>query len=286
MAEASTEDIAQQLRAQGDLSSLNRATALAASTGVAVPFAQWVKVDYPNSLESVITDWNNDEAAIPFSTILFGGGYDFTDFGSINLIDYDLTPRTSGIFKAVLARDWQVVMTLRTDNENYLTQQIKTSLMPKLQFDDTREKKLIDSGSKPFKEMIRFAMFQEGDYISLDTDAESDQVGQFALQLGGVKYSITPTTENIDDGSTVVLHAVYYYQEGHSVVNPDGTVNTGEDEVIYTDLLTILTRDGINNPPPPPSPTILLDADFFDYLIFGGIGFLVLTVLGLVKRGA
>ena len=293
MAEASTEAIAQQIRTQSNLTSLNQATALAASTKVAVPFAQWVKVNYPDSLESIMKDADEGKVAIPFSTIISGGDFDYTNYGSINLIDQDINTRTSGIFKAVLAKDWQVVMTLRTENEDYLTDNIRTSLMGKLQFDDSPRWDM-DSTSSEFAEAIRFAMYSTGDFISLDLDGESDKVGQFTLKLGGVKYTIE-SPKNMDDEATVVVHSVYYYQSGHSVVNPDGTIQKGDAELNVNNLTIALVcgagyhneydADGIEFCAKD-EIIIDLDASFFDYLIFGGIGFLVLTVLGLVKRGA
>ena len=133
-----------------------------------------------------------------------------------------------------------VQLNLLTSNENYFTSETDTALLDRLDFDDS------PSGVK-WVEEIDFSLFETGDYLSLDIDNESSQVGQFSLVIDGVRYSVDKPAK-MDDEAKVWLRKVFYFDPNAGTVKFSPS---GEDDVIIDDD----ERDGDEIiPDPEPSP--------------------------------
>tara|TARA_R110000824_G_scaffold99927_1_gene237571 strand:+ start:7717 stop:8409 length:693 start_codon:yes stop_codon:yes gene_type:complete len=146
--------------------------------------------------------------------IIGGSNNDYTAFGSL-LLDNSDTYGTSGYFKATLKSGWMVQFNLLTENENYFTQSVDTALLDRLDFDD--------SPSGWWTEELDFSLYQEGDYISIDIDNESSQVGQFSIVIGGVRYTID-SPSNMNNEAKVWLREVWFFNEAAGIVKSSGEV--------------------------------------------------------------
>ncbi|MCH9839119.1 hypothetical protein K0U83_25890, partial [bacterium] len=198
----STNTLASERRASDNRDAQAEAERISIEESRNVKFGQWVEVDYDKSLKTVYQRYKDGETN-PFSNMIIGGSFnEYTSFGSLLMEDSD-TYGTSSYFKAVLKEGWMVQFNLLTSNENYFTSETDTALLDRLDFDDS------PSGVK-WVEEIDFSLFETGDYLSLDIDNESSQVGQFSLVIGGVRYSVDKPS-NMDDEAKVWLRKVFYF---------------------------------------------------------------------------
>lgn len=236
---ASTNELASQRRASDNRDAQAEAERISIEESRDVKFGQWVEVDYDKSLKTVYQRYKDGETN-PFSNMIIGGSFnEYTSFGSLLMEDSD-TYGVSSYFKAVLKEGWMVQFNLLTSNENYFTSETDTALLDRLDFDDS------PSGVK-WVEEIDFSLFETGDYLSLDIDNESSQVGQFSLVIGGVRYSVDKPSK-MDDEAKVWLRKVFYFDPNAGMVKFSPS---GEDDVIIDDD----DRDGDEiTPEPEPSP--------------------------------
>ena len=224
----STNDLASQRRASDDRRSQTEAEALSIEESRNVKFGKWVEVDYDKSLKTVYQRFKDGDSN-PFSNMIIGGSFnEYTTAGSLLMEDSD-TYGTSSYFKAVLGAGWMVQFNLLTSNENYFTSETDTALLDRLDFDDS------PSGAK-WVEEIDFSLFEEGDYLSLDIDNESSQVGQFSLVIGGVKYSVDSPSK-MDDEAKVWLRKVYYFDPDAGLAKFEGETTIEDDEIEGDDTI-------------------------------------------------
>ena len=224
---ASVDDMAEAKRREDNSTSKSNAEAKSLEEQRDVPYGKWVEVSYSKSLKTIYQDYKDDKA-VPFSYMKIGGSYnEYTDYGSLKMEDSD-SFGVSSYFKCVLKDKWMVEMDVLTSNENYITQNLDSALIDRLDFDDSPD-------GFAWVEEIGFTMFEEGDYISIDIDNESSSVGQFSIVLGGVKYSID-SPDKMDDEAKVRVNKVWYYDANWGTVVYEGEDLTGDDEIDNDDL--------------------------------------------------
>ena len=235
----STNELASERRESDNRDAQAEAERISIEESRDVKFGQWVEVDYSKSLKTVYQRYKDGDTN-PFSNMIIGGSFnEYTSAGSLLMEDSD-TYGTSSYFKAVLKEGWMVQFNLLTSNENYFTSETDSALLDRLDFDDS------PSGVK-WVEEIDFSLFEAGDYLSLDIDNESSQVGQFSLVIGGVRYSVDKPAQ-MDDEAKVWLRKVFYFDPNAGTVKYSPS---GEDDVIIDDD----DRDGDDiTPEPEPSP--------------------------------
>lgn len=223
----STNDLALERRESDNTAAQVEAERISLEESRDVRFGQWVEVDYDKSLKTVYQRYKDGETN-PFSNMIIGGSFnEYTDFGSLLMEDSD-SYGTSSYFKAVLKQGWMVQFNLLTSNENYFTSETDTALLDRLDFDDS------PSGFK-WVEEIDFSLFRAGDYLSLDIDNESSQVGQFSLVIDGVRYSVDKPA-NMDDEAKVWLRKVFYFDPNAGIVKFDGETLINDDEIEGDDI--------------------------------------------------
>ena len=216
----STTDTANEIRSADNEAALAEATALSESEQKDVVYGKWVEVDYDKSLKGIYTAYKDGDT-VPFSNMIIGGSNNkYTSFGSL-LMDNSDTYGTSSYFKAVLKEGWMVRFNLLTENENYFDQNIDEALLDRLDF--------YDSPAGSWDEEIDFTLQQQDDFISIDIDNESTDVGQFTLRIGGVKYTVEKPDE-MDNEAKVWVREVWRFDTTYGTVVYDGQNQEGDDE--------------------------------------------------------
>lgn len=232
---ASTNELASERRESDNRNAQAEAERISIEESRDVKFGQWVEVDYSKSLKTVYQRYKDGDTN-PFSNMIIGGSFnEYTSAGSLLMEDSD-TYGTSSYFKAVLKEGWMVQFNLLTSNENYFTSETDSALLDRLDFDDS------PSGVK-WVEEIDFSLFEAGDYLSLDIDNESSQVGQFSLVIGGVRYSVDKPAQ-MDDEAKVWLRKVFYFDPNAGVAKFEGETTIDDDEIEGDEI----------TPEPEPSP--------------------------------
>jgi len=247
---------------------------------------------------------------------------DWDGTGMLQLNDNDTIGKSAAMYFKV-NDNWRMKVAIATMNGGYFTSNIKqsfrdsdmatvqevgllseSSIAVAMGFPDT----FWDTMLNP--ESVMAVSMTGGDYISVDIDEEFDGVFRFRLKVNGTFRNVDDP-DNMDDDTYFALLELEHFEElgmgdndidnSDSVLDPfdsedlifdgdgdgedDGDYGGGSVPLVCGEGRHIeMNADGEQYCVDDIIPTE--DANFFDYLIFGGVGFLILTLLGLVKRGA
>jgi len=222
---ATTNSIADDKRASDNKKAKDNAVAKALQDKKDVSYGKWVEITFDGSMKRVYEKYVEGDTDIPFSNMIIGGrDTNYSDIGSVYLENNDdiIGSRKSGFLKVVLKDGWMAKIDVRTENEDYFYDNINGAT----------ERDMLDFGDSPagtWDEQISFTLCKGGDYLSIDIDNESGDVGQFTLVVDGTKYTVdSPYT--MDNEAKVWLQKVYYWVSDWGTVKYAGSNNVPEDD--------------------------------------------------------
>jgi len=236
---STTNSLAKDRRDEENAAAKANAQELSVSDKIDVSYGKWVEVVYEGSMQKVYEKFQQGDTNIPFSNMIVGGtDTNYTDYGSVQLENNDdiAFARTSGFFKCVLRDGWMTTIDVRTENEDYFYDNIK----------GPTERSMLDFGDSPkgsWDEQISFTFMKGGDYLSIDIDNESTDVGQFSVVVDGTKYHVD-TPYNMDNEAKVWLEKVWYFVESWGTITYEGEDREGGDKVDDDDDIIKDDEDG------------------------------------------
>lgn len=202
-----------------------------------------------NDIEDAINQSVDD--GFPFSSVLLKGNYKFKDDGWLRLNDNDIPFRqASGLYLKV-AEDFQVKLKIKSKNNNYFQDNMKTSLPSVMSLSKP------DTALQTYSQLT-FTM-SAGDSISIDIDDDISGVAVLKVKHNGTNYAISnPKTQ--DDECFIMLDWVKWDDPEYDPDNPQQSLpETPEDIAPEIDNPPASDPDGEGgfnpNPDVPDTPT-------------------------------